>query len=141
MIIFYISIFIASCGLFYFASDWVVGSLVKVARFLEWREFTVAFLVMAFAASLPNLFVGISSALHGIPQLSFGDVVGGNVVDMTLAIALAVLFTKNGVVAESRMVQTTAVFTMVIAFLPLLLIFDGILSRADGLVLIGAYVF
>lgn len=113
-----------------------------MARFLGWREFVVAFFVMAFAASLPNLFIGVTSALKGTPQLSFGDVVGNNIIALTLAVALAVLFAKGkSIPAESRTVQTTSIFTIAAALLPLFLIFDGELSRIDGLLLIAFFVF
>ncbi len=132
---FYIFIFIISCIILYFSGEWVISGLMRLAKFLGWREFVVAFLVMAFAASFPNLFVGISSALHKIPELSFGEVVGGNVVDLTLAVAIAALIAK-GLPAASRTVQATSIFTIIIAVLPLLLILDGILTRGDGIILI-----
>lgn len=143
MMVFYVLIFLACCLVLYFSGEWIIRGLMRIARFLGWKEFVVAFFVMAFAASLPNLFVGISSALHAIPELSFGEVVGGNVVDLTLVIALVALITK-GLPAESRMVQTSSIFTIVIAILPLLLILDGTLSRGDGMILIltfGFYIF
>ena len=142
MLWFYIFIFIISCVILYFSGEWVVGGLMKIARFLGWREFVVAFFVMAFAASLPNLFIGITSALQQIPELSFGDVAGNNLVAMTLAVALAVLFAKGReITAESRTIQTTSIFTIVAAILPLILILDGTLSRADGIILILLFVF
>jgi len=113
----------------------LINSLNTIAKYLEWREFVLAFIVIAIAASLPNLFVGITSALHGIPELSFGDIVGGNMIDLTIAVALAALFAR-GLPAESKMVQTSALFTMFIAVFPLLLILDGTLGRGDGMVLI-----
>ncbi len=131
----YILIFLASCVLLYFAGNWVIGGLMRIAKYLNWREFVVAFFVMAFAASLPNLFVGLSSVFHKIPQLSFGDIVGGNLVDLTIVVALAALVAK-GLPAESRMVQTSSIFTILIAILPLLLILDGKLGRGDGILLI-----
>ena len=140
MLSFYILLFLVCCAVIYFSSDLIVGGLARIARFLGWREFVVAFFVMAFAASLPNLFVGISSIFHQIPILSFGEIVGGNVVDLSLAIALAVLISNN-LPAESKMVQTSAIFTVIIAILPLLLILDGVLGRGDGIVLILAFVF
>jgi len=135
-----ILIFIASCAGLYFAGELVVGALMRTAKFLGWREFVVAFIVIAFAATLPNLFVGITSAINKIPELSFGDIVGGNVIDLTLAIALAALVAKS-LPADSRMVQTTSLFTIVIAILPLLLILDGRLGRGDGVVLILTFGF
>jgi len=141
MIWLYVFIFLACCILLYFSGEWVVGGLMRMARFLGWREFVVAFFVMAFAASLPNLFIGITSALHKIPQLSFGDVAGNNLVALTLAVALAVLISKKELPAESRTVQTTSIFTIIAALLPLLLILDGKLSRIDGILLIAFFIF
>lgn len=142
MLWFYIFIFIISCIILYFSGEWVVGGLMRTARFLGWREFVVAFFVMAFAASIPNFFVGITSASLGIPQLSFGDVVGNNLVALTLAVALAILFAKGREIpAESRTIQATSIFTIVAAVLPLLLILDGNLSRIDGTLLIALFIF
>lgn len=141
MIPLYIAIFIISCFTLFWAGRALVNSLANIARFLGWREFVVAFFVMAFAASLPNLFVGINSALRKIPQLSFGDVVGGNVIDLTLAIAIATLFAKGGIITESRTVQRTSIFTIIAAILPLFLILDGSLSRIDGILLILVFIF
>ena len=142
MLLFYIFIFLICCAILYISGEWVVRGLMKIARFLGWKEFVVAFFVMAFAASLPNLFVGVTSALREIPRLSFGDVAGNNLVALTLAVALAVLFTKGKEIpAESRTVQTTSIFTIIAAILPLILISDGMLSRIDGLLLIAFFVF
>ena len=134
--ILYASVFLVSSLAFYLSGELIVKSLIKIARFLEWKEFVVSFLVMAVVGSLPNLFVGISSALHGIPQLSFGDVIGGNVVDLTLSIALAALFVKEGIPAKSKTVHTTLLFTIIAAALPIFLIWDGVLSRMDGLIMV-----
>jgi cation:H+ antiporter len=91
---------------------------------------------MSLAATLPNLFLAIMSVLNGVPELSLGDVMGGNVVDMTLAIALAAFFSKKGIDARDKTVQTSLLFTVAAALLPLLLLFDGGLSRIDGTVLL-----
>lgn len=137
----YILIFAASCLVIYRSGEWIVTSLARIARALGWTEFVVAFLVMAVAASLPNLFVGISSIVHNIPVLSFGDIAGGNLVDLTLAVALAVLLGKKELPAQSVTVQTTSLFTLVAAILPLVMVLDGDLSRIDGFLLIGFFLF
>lgn len=135
----YIFIFIISCLILFWSGNFLVKALMRIAKFLGWREFVVAFFIMAFAGSAPNLFVGISSALHKIPQFSLGDVIGGNIVDLTLAFALAILIGKVALPAPSRVVQTTTIFTTIISLLPLLLISDGLLSRGDGLILLIAF--
>ncbi len=138
--IWYILLFTICCLAIFYSGKLVVESLAGIARFLNWREFVVAFFVIALAGTIPNLFVGISSALHNIPELSFGDIIGGNLFDLTVVVALAVLI-SNGLPAQSRVIQTTSVFMVVIAILPLLLIIDGTLSRGDGIVLILTFLF
>jgi len=132
-------IFIFSCSLLLLMGKWIVDSIISLAHFLRLREFVVAFFIMAFASCVPNFFVDLSAALRGIPQLAFGDIIGGNVVDLTLAIGLAALISKRGITTNSRVVQSSMIFTFIIAILPLLLIWDGKLGRADGLVLISFF--
>ncbi len=134
-----IIIFIASVFILSWLSSRLVATLVNTAKYLHWREFIIAFFVMAFAGSLPNLFVDINAALHGLPQIAFGDVVGGNLVDLTLVMAIAILFGAGSLPAESEMVQKSAIFTSIIAVLPILLVWDGKLDRIDGVVLLGAF--
>ncbi|HDZ54664.1 hypothetical protein LCGC14_0101190 [marine sediment metagenome] len=136
----YILIFIISVLLLFWAGTFIIDSLMRIAKFLRWKEFVVAFFVIAIASSIPNFFVGISSALHGIPQLSFGDVVGGNIVDLTVAVALVVLITK-GLPTTSNLIQVSSLFTILIAILPVVLILDGTLGRVDGILLIGFFFF
>ncbi len=135
----HILIFIAAVLFLFLSSEWLVKSLTKIACFLGWREFVLAFFIMAFAGSLPNLFVGINSILRGIPELAFGEIVGGNIVDLTIAAALAAIISKNGLTIKSRTVQGTAIFTLIVAILPLLLIHDRVLSRMDGLILLFTF--
>jgi len=136
MVWFYILIFIISWALLIFSSKWLTGSLTRIAKFLGWKEFVVAFFTIAFGASLPNLFVGIISALNKIPQLSLGDVIGANIFDLSLAVALAAFISRGGLSAPSRTVQGSSLFTIGSSILPLLLILDGKLSRIDGILLI-----
>jgi len=138
-LIFQILIFTVSILALSWLSSKLVGTLIVVAKYLKWREFIIAFFIMAFAASLPNLFVDINAAMNGMPEVAFGDIVGGNLLDLTLVIAIAVLFSAKALPAESEMIQKSAIFTSVIAVLPILLIWDGQLGRADGVVLLLAF--
>jgi len=132
----WLPIFIISCFVLFWSGSRLIKALIRMARYLALREFVLAFFVMAFAGSLPNLFVGINSAIHGIPQLSFGEIVGGNLIDLTLAVGLAILIGGTAIPVRSKMVQTSTIFTAVIAILPLVLILDGSLGRGDGLILL-----
>jgi len=61
---------------------------------------------------------------------------GGNVFDMTVAIALAVFFSKNGIDAKDKTIQASLLFTFAAAVLPLVLLLDNKMSRFDGILLL-----
>lgn len=132
-------IFITSCLALSWLSSKLIVSLVEIARYLRWREFIIAFFLMAFATSLPDLLVGLNAAFQDKSSLALGSILGGNLVDLTLALALGVFFTKKGIEAESAMVQKSALFTTIIAILPIFLMLDGNLNRIDGLILIASF--
>ncbi len=128
---------VASAVLLYISGELLVRGLVRISRHLQVTEFFVAFFVMAFAATLPNVFVGITSALQGIPELSFGDIMGNNIIALTVAVALGVFFApKRELPLENQTIQDTTFLTSIAAILPLILISDGLISRSDGLVLL-----
>lgn len=137
---FNILIFAASCALLMISSSWLVNTLSKIAKFLGWKEFVVGFVVMAAATSIPNLFVGIISAINKVPELAFGEIVGANIFDLTFVVAISAILSKAGLSAKSRTVQGSAVFTMLIAILPLLLALDKSISRTDGVLLISVFI-
>lgn len=131
--------FVISCFLLSWLSSHLVKSLTKIAKYFGIREFIVAFFVLGFAASLPNLFVEVSAALRGMPQIAIGDMIGGNLVDLTLVMALAIFFSKKSISANSKMVQGSAVFTSVAVLFPIVLIAKGSVTRLDGLISIAIF--
>jgi cation:H+ antiporter len=137
--IFEIAIFLISIIVLAWLSSSFVKTLVEIARYLRWHEFIVAFFVMGFAASLPNLFVDLNAALQHLAPISFGDIIGGNLIDLTLIMAIVVFFSRDIVSTDSKLVQGSSLFTFLIAILPIFLIWTGKVTRADGLVLILAF--
>jgi cation:H+ antiporter len=135
-VLIYTIVFIGSCYIFYLFGDLIIDNLIKTGRILKWKEFVISFLTVALPATLPNLFVGILSALKKIPELSLGDIAGGNIVDLTLAVSLAILFGNKEIELESKIVRQSSIFATFSAILPLVLILDGTLSRADGISLL-----
>ena len=140
MILSQILIFVISFLLLSISGRWLIESLKRISEFLGWKEFVVAFFITAFSVSLPNFFVGIISALNKVPELSFGDIVGGNVAELAFLGGLAAIISRKGLSANSRTVQGSSIFAIITALLPLLLGADGNISRSDGILLILAFV-
>ena len=81
---------------------YLVKSLSKIAGFLGISEFSAAFIIMAFASSIPELFVGITSALNKTPSLSLGNVIGANIINLTLVAGIIILVSKEIKIKSER---------------------------------------
>ncbi len=138
MALFYVSVFLLSSIMLAIAGDWLVRSLARIARYFGWQEFIAAFFIMSVAVSVPELFIGITAAAEGIPELSFGNIVGANIIHFTLALALATIVLGE-LKFESVQIRTSVNFTFLFALLPFLLMIDGDLSRADGVILMSSF--
>lgn len=137
----YITLFTLSCILIIFAGNIVVSSISFIARYLKWKEFVVAFFALSLGAVAPEFFIGIVSALNGVPELSLGNILGQNILLLSVAVAVPAFLLKGGIRVESHTVRSGSVFAVVAAALPLLLLLDGSLSVIDGAVLILAFIF
>jgi len=114
----------------------LVRSLSKVSRFLGISEFTGAFILMAFATSVPELFVGISSALSGVPSLSLGNVIGANILNLTLVAGIVVLVGKNLHTRSEQVSKDLNYMIGAIVLVIVLYIIGESISRLDGVILI-----
>lgn len=113
-------------------------SLSIISSYLKLGHLTAGFLIMAILTGIPELLVGFNSALLGIPELSLGDVMGSNIINLSLVIGIAVLI-GGGIKFKNRPIKKETTNLFLIALLPLLLAWDHDLSRWDGMVLLGAF--
>lgn len=131
-------LFIGACIVLIISAEFLVKSLTKVAFYLGLSEFVVGFMIVALATSIPELFVGITSALEGNPKLSVGNVIGANIIDLTLVIGIVTIL-RRGIKVETKAVRTDTLYMFIIAALPLILMMDQKICRFDGLILLIAF--
>ena len=137
-IIWNILLFALSAAGLIWAAGIAVKQLNKMAHLLKFSEFVTAFLLMAVATTIPELFVGLNSIFKGAQELALGDTIGSNIVDLTLVAGLIVLFGK-GLPARGKLVKKDMLVLLGISILPLLLGGDGKMSRLDGVLLLVVY--
>jgi len=90
--------------------------------------------VAAFATSSPEFAVGVNAAVAGAPEISVGDVLGSNVVN--LALVMGVVLVLAPIRVERRDIRRDLPFTIAVPLLLGLLMWDGRLNRIDGAILI-----
>src|SRR3990167_6739823 len=120
------------------SADIVVVSLRRLSMQTHTKTFVLSAILLAMATSFPELFVGITSALEQAPHLSFGNVLGANIANISLVVGISALIAgRVNVVGE--IVKKEVAIALVAGIIPLVLVFYGVLSRVDGLILLAVY--
>lgn len=135
---FYVILLVISGILMAKAAEIIVNSLIMIARFLKMSEFAVSFILMATATSLPELFVGINAALDGNSVLALGNIIGSNIVDLTLVVGITVLLVQN-IRVRSAIAKKDSAYMFLLSTFPFIFLLDGSLSRLEGITLVCFY--
>lgn len=121
------------------SSDQVVVALRRLSRETHTKTFVLSAILLAVATSFPELFVGITSALNKTSTLSFGNILGANIANVSLVAGIAALVAGR-VHISKEYIKKEVLMAAVAGILPLLLIYDKSLSRLDGGILLLAYI-
>lgn len=73
-------------------SDYTIQNAVKLSHKSGISNMTIGFILIAVATSLPELAIAISSSLRQEGLLSFGNLIGANVTNLTLIFGLMAVF-------------------------------------------------
>lgn len=114
-----------------------VRGTVGLARAARISPGIVAATVAAFATSSPELTVAISSAVAGTPEIALGDALGSNVVNVALILAVAVIMAP--IKAARSSIKRDFPVAVLVPVLVGALMYDGQLSRFDGLLLLTGF--
>ncbi len=120
------------------SADMVVVSLRRFSQETHTKVFVFSAILLAMATSFPELFVGITSALEESPHLSLGNVLGANIANISLVAGLSA-FIIGKVNVHGEFIRREVWMAILAGVIPLVLVFDGTLSRVDGLILLATY--
>src|SRR3972149_4668261 len=113
------------------SSVFLIDKLTAIAVKLKVSEYLVGFVIMAVATSIPELIVGIISALENDPNLSLGNVVGSNIANMSFILGIAALI-AGGIRVQIQVRNREMIFTDLIGVAPLVMLLDQRRSRTEG---------
>lgn len=120
------------------SSELVLEKGVLLASQLGVSEATVGVLLLGFGASLPELVVAISAAVRGATALSFGNLIGGTVVNIAVAMGLGAAIA--GWEVERGLVQFDIPYLLFSAVIVILFIATrNKLDRKEALLLFSLY--
>lgn len=121
------------------AADGVVVAIRRLTRITNLSGYAVSAIILALATSLPELFVGVTSAISGASSLSLGNIVGANIANITLIVGLAGLFGGAINIKDEKFLNQELPLALFAGLAPIILLWDRELSRTDGLILLMLY--
>jgi cation:H+ antiporter len=71
--------------------DWLMQAAVSLSLRFSIPKIVIGMTVVSFATSAPELIVSIQSALGGHPDLALGNVVGSNIANLGLVLAITIM--------------------------------------------------
>jgi cation:H+ antiporter len=119
-------------------ADLVVKSFGEAVSLLKLKGIFLAMVVVALSTSLPELFVGVVASIQGVPQLSWGNVLGSNVANVSLVIGLVAVLTGS-IAVVGDFVEEELLLALGTGALPVMLLADGKVTRVEGLLLLIVY--
>lgn len=114
---------------------WLIHILMMVTKVLGIPEFSVGFILLAVSTSLPEIFVGISSARQEAAALVMATALGSNLVNMTFIVGLAALLSL-GVSTKGLRLRRDLLWGGGVTLMPVLFLANGRISRLEGILLL-----
>lgn len=131
------------------ASLWLVGGLLFLAlgaeglvrgassagRRMGISPLVIGLTVVAYGTSAPELVVSLHAAIGGNPDIAIGNVVGSNISNIGLILGLVAVMVPIRI--QAHVLRLDVAFMIAASALFLGLVWDGVIGRLNGLVLIA----
>ncbi len=127
-------------------ADLFVSGSSGLAKHFRISPIIIGLTIVAFGTSAPEAAVSITAALNGTGDITIGNVVGSNLINITLIIGVAAVIyplkvQKATIIKEIPLALLGSVVLLILVLdINLQNHSDNILTRADGLILIAFFI-
>ena len=115
-------------------ADWFVDGSSAVARRFGIPQLVIGLTIVAMGTSAPEAAVSITAALQGNAEITIGNIVGSNILNILIILGLSSLLCNLAVAKSTIRVENP--FMIGITLVLLVLGLDGTISLLDGVVLL-----
>lgn len=117
-------------------ADWFVEGAGKVAEKFGIPQLVIGLTIVAIGTSLPEAAVSVSAALKGSAEITIGNILGSNIMNILLILGITSVITPIAV--QKSTVKYELPFVIVMSALLMGIGYtDRVVGRSDGLILWG----
>lgn len=88
-----------------FGGDFLVKGAVGIARKFKISTLVIGMTVVSFGTSAPELIVSVKAALDGNPEIAIGNVIGSNIANIALVLAVTIMIFPIAVDKNSKIID------------------------------------
>jgi len=128
-------------GVLIWGADLIIEQSERIALEFNIPEFIIGATLIALGTSLPEMAASIAASYNGRAEIAVANVIGSNILNITLVLASVFLIAKN-INPNRDFFAKDSTWALVPVLIFILMIIDGVISRFDAillLLLMGAY--
>lgn len=133
--------FILGSILIVFGANVLIKTGIELANFFRIPKLVVSLTLLALGTSLPELVTGISATVKNKQSISVGNILGSNILNITLVLGVSALVSSKGLIITSQIINRDLPIAVLIS---LIFILSGIffkkIGRIVGVFLIAIYI-
>lgn len=119
-------------------AEWLVRGAASIASAAGVRPLVIGLTIVALGTSSPELAVSVLASLQSRGDVAIGNIVGSNIANLGLILGVTALiqplFLERTVIVREIPIMIAA------ALIASIMAYDGVISRLDGLTLLGCFV-
>lgn len=119
-------------------ADFFVDGSSSIARILKVPSVVIGLTLVAMGTSAPEASVSITAGLAGSSDISLGNIVGSNIFNLLMVVGVSAVIIP--VISHQDIIRRDFWWNIAATILLLFAMWDGTISRINGLVLIVAMV-
>ena len=132
-------ILLAGLALILFGANWLVDGSSSIAKKTGMSEFIIGLTIVGIGTSTPEMVVSFISSLQGKADMAIGNIVGSNIFNLLVVIgACAVIFPAK---SDEDILKRDLWWNIGVSVLLFVLILNGSISRAEGIILLAVFIF
>ena len=119
------------------SADRFVDGAAVTAKYAGMSSLVIGMVIVGFGTSAPEMVVSAFAALEGKPELALGNGYGSNIVNIALVLGITALITP--IVVHSTIIRKELPLLAAIGLFSGWQLWDGELSRLDGIILLAGF--
>jgi cation:H+ antiporter len=137
MIILYFAALVFSFALLFKCADFFVDGACGIANIMNIPRLVIGIVLVGLATTAPEFGVSVYASFLGQPELALGNAIGSVICDDGVALAFAAILAPVAILVKCRTIRIFGAFLLSIDFLAYWMARNGVLSRIEGILLLG----